>query len=74
MKVMQKSEMKKSLLLSRDVSLKDIINPNQKTTIEKSVIFMRKHTPPVNEEYDEHRKLFTGLKYKKIDSLDTNDG
>ena len=35
---------------------------------------MRKHTPPVNEEYDEHRKLFTGLKYKKIDSLDTNDG
>lgn len=59
--------MKRSFLLTRDISLKDIVNPNERTVLEKSAIFCRKDRP--DNDCDPHRELFSGLKYKKIGSM-----
>ncbi len=59
--------MKRSFLLARDISLKDIVNPNERTVLEKSAIFSRKDH--AHNDCDPHRELFAGLKYKKIGSM-----
>ena len=50
MKVSQKLPLKKSFLLTRDISLNDIVNPNERTTLENSAIFMRKHAVSAEDE------------------------
>jgi hypothetical protein len=42
--------MKRSFLLTRDISLKDIVNPNERTVLEKSAIFGRKDHPDCDSE------------------------
>lgn len=67
MKRTEAGQLKKSFLLARDVSLKDIMSPAGGASFDRSAIFGRKNHH--DEKCDEGRELFKGLKFKNLCSI-----
>lgn len=71
MKQSQITQRKTSLLLTRDVSLKDLFTPEERKGKAKQSVLVQPSKDDKPIDYD--RELFKGLKYKKLGSIETAD-